>query len=165
MTPSPKPATEPATSVREACAQMAEERANICNMLANDNIDRKENIILRDGFNELARAIRSALASDASPSGEAVTHLRWFPERGDYAVCEAGQFGAFPVYRATPPAPAAPAEMVEAIAKIVYAAMKWGAERAENGRPPEWVDRGNSTAQVEARRFASDIAALSPKGV
>lgn len=57
--------------------------------------------------------------------------------------------------------PSSPAAR-EDIAKIVYAAMKWAAERAENGRPPEWVERGNSTAQDEARRFASDIAALSP---
>lgn len=48
----------------------------------------------------------------------------------------------------------------EDIAKIVYAAMKWAAEHAENGRPPAWVDRGNSTAQVEARRFARDLVPL-----
>lgn len=49
----------------------------------------------------------------------------------------------------------------EDIAKVVYAAMKWAAERAEKGRPPEWVDRGNSLAQDEARRFARDIAAFT----
>ncbi len=55
----------------------------------------------------------------------------------------------------------------EFVAKIVYAAMKWAAERAERGKPPEWVERGNSLAQSEARRVAHNItdyvaASLSP---
>lgn len=59
------------------------------------------------------------------------------------------------------PEPLAAGVEREDIAKIVYAAMKWAAERAENGKPPAWVERGNSLAQTEARRFAADIEALS----
>lgn len=43
---------------------------------------------------------------------------------------------------------------IEATAKVIYAGMKWAAERAESGKPPEWVDGGNSDAQTEARRLA-----------
>lgn len=45
----------------------------------------------------------------------------------------------------------------EFVAKVVYSAMKWAAERAEKGTPPEWVERGNSLAQSEARRVARNI--------
>jgi hypothetical protein len=58
------------------------------------------------------------------------------------------------------PSPSAEEPNKEDIARIVYSAMKWAAERAETGKPPEWVDRGNSLAQTQARWFASHITAL-----
>ena len=58
------------------------------------------------------------------------------------------------------PSPSAGEPNKEDIARIVYSAMKWAAERAETGKPTEWVDRGNSLAQTQARWFASHITAL-----
>lgn len=53
------------------------------------------------------------------------------------------------------------ADLIEPIAKIVYDAMRF--ERGD--KTPEWVDGGNSLAQVEARRAAHAIAALPAQGV
>ena len=64
------------------------------------------------------------------------------------------------VLAALAPSPSAGEPNKEDIARIVYSAMKWAAERAETGKPPEWVDRGNSLAQTQARWFASHITAL-----
>lgn len=60
---------------------------------------------------------------------------------------------------ASTPSPAG----VEGVAKLVYRAMVWAARAPERGQPPEWVERGNSSAQEEARAVAHAIlATLSP---
>lgn len=48
----------------------------------------------------------------------------------------------------------------EEVAKLVYEAMRWGAENAENKSTPDWVEYGNSFAQTEARRAAIRIREL-----
>jgi|GEM_PF-2710184 len=48
-------------------------------------------------------------------------------------------------------------ETIESIAKIVYSAMCISA-RQRHDDPPEWVERGNSDMQDEARRAAYQIA-------
>ncbi len=63
----------------------------------------------------------------------------------------------------TPP----PAGDVEAVAKIVYEAMRWafynkGRDRME---APEWMESGNSRAQDRAREGAEAIAAITKAAV
>lgn len=66
--------------------------------------------------------------------------------------------GGHNLYAHPPSAPAGVEDDArEFVAKVVYSAMKWAAERAEKGTPPEWVERGNSLAQGEARRVARNI--------
>jgi len=57
-------------------------------------------------------------------------------------------------------------DMREQIAAIVYAGIKWGCDNAETSPAPDWVPRGNSLAQDEARKQADTIiAAMAPKEV
>jgi hypothetical protein len=51
--------------------------------------------------------------------------------------------------------------LVEDAAKTVYASMQWAARKAEKGTPPDWVERGNSLAQSEARGAARAIVIAS----
>lgn len=106
----------------------------------------------------ICREVSAPLSPAATP-GLAMPSREWMRDK-IVADPDVEDCGAVPA--ATPVSEAGGEALAsEGIAKIVYAAMKWAAERAENGKPPEWVDRGNSLAQAEARRFAVDIAALA----
>lgn len=128
----------------------------------------------------LAEEIDNALAALSATEGEAEpvatedieNTVKWLRSGGVNAVVRVmNNTAASIIERLAAHPPSAPAgvkdDAREFVAKVVYSAMKWAAERAEKGTPPEWVERGNSLAQSEARRVARNItdyvtAALQP---